>query len=136
MSDPASTNNDPNTMPTQASNLRFLVVLALLAPAAASAQKSDADWLDDCRSSDRPNRRDTREVFCEVRENRVRLASGSTVSVEGLRNGGISATGWGLDSLVVKTRIRTQARRSFGQSGWPFVGGSAQRRELPAVRGS
>ena len=110
MSDPASTNNDPNTMPTQASNLRFLVVLALLAPAAASAQKSDADWLDDCRSSDRPNRRDTREVFCEVRENRVRLASGSTVSVEGLRNGGISATGWGLDSLVVKTRIRAQAR--------------------------
>ncbi len=109
MSDPASTNNDTDTMPTQASTLRFLVILGLLAPAAASAQRtSDAEWLEDCRS-ERMDRRERREVFCEVRENRVRLASGNTVAVEGLRNGGITATGWDRDSLVVKTRIRAHA---------------------------
>jgi DUF4097 and DUF4098 domain-containing protein YvlB len=30
--------------------------------------------------------------------------------MEGLRNGGISATGWDVDSIVVRTRIRAQAR--------------------------
>jgi hypothetical protein len=30
--------------------------------------------------------------------------------MEGLRNGGISATGWDADSIVVRTRIRAQAR--------------------------
>jgi len=95
-------------MPTQASTLRFFVALALIAPAAASAQRSDADWLEDCRS-ERMDRRERREVFCEVRENRIRLSSGSTVAVEGLRNGGITAVGWDRDSLVVKTRIRAHA---------------------------
>ena len=108
MSDPASTNNDTDTMPTQASTLRILVTLALLAPAAASAQKSDAEWLEDCRA-DRGDRRDRREVFCEVREERVRMSSGSSIAVEGLRNGGIYASGWNRDSLVVKTRIRAHA---------------------------
>lgn len=93
-------------MPTCASILRILVVVAILAPGRASAQSTDAEWLEDCRD----NRSSRREVYCEVRENRMRLSSGGTVSIEGLRNGGIKATGWDRDSLVVKTRIRAQAR--------------------------
>ena len=37
-------------------------------------------------------------------------APGGTLSMEGLRNGGVSATGWDRDSVVVRTRIRAQAR--------------------------
>ncbi len=96
-------------MPTSNSILRALVVLAVLAPGRAMAQSSDAAWLENCRE-DRSGRRDERrEVHCEIRESRTRISSGSTVTVEGLRNGGIHATGWALDSLVVKTRIRAHA---------------------------
>ena len=110
MSDPASTINDTNTMPTSASILRTLAGIVLLAPAGAMAQRSsDAEWQENCRD-DRGDRYERREVFCEVRETRARISAGSSVSMEGLRNGGISATGWDRDSLVVRTRIRAQAR--------------------------
>lgn len=94
-------------MPTTNSILRALVVIAMLAPGRASAQRSDADWLDDCRRA-RSDRHERRETVCEVRELRVR-APGGTISIEGLRNGGVWATGWERDSLVVRTRIRAQA---------------------------
>jgi DUF4097 and DUF4098 domain-containing protein YvlB len=72
------------------------------------AQKDAGDWLDNCRSGhgDRSGRR---EVYCEVRETRVR-APGGTISMTGLRNGGVSVTGWDRDSLVISTRIRVTAR--------------------------
>lgn len=41
---------------------------------------------------------------------RVRAPSG-TISMDGLRNGGVSVTGWNHDSLVVRTRIQVSARR-------------------------
>ncbi|MEO8194343.1 MAG: DUF4097 family beta strand repeat-containing protein [Gemmatimonadales bacterium] len=72
------------------------------------AQKDDGDWMDDCRR-DGGDRWSRREVFCEVRETRVR-APGGTITMEGLRNGGVSVTGWDRDSLVVRTRIRATAR--------------------------
>lgn len=93
-------------MPTPKSILSALVVIALLGPGRAMAQRSDAEWLDDCR---RDRDRDRRENFCEVREVRMR-APGGTLSMEGLRNGGVSATGWDRDSIVVRTRIQAQAR--------------------------
>ncbi len=95
-------------MPKTTALFRFFIVVAAIIPGAASAQRSDSDWLRDCRE-DRSDRSDRRETFCEVRETRAR-ASGGTVSMEGLRNGGISATGWDVDSIVVRTRIRVQAR--------------------------
>ena len=70
------------------------------------AQRSDAEWLDECR---RDRDHDRRETYCEVREVRIR-ATGGTVSMEGLRNGGVSATGWDRDSIVIRTRIRAEAR--------------------------
>lgn len=95
-------------MQTSTSFIRALIVLAFLAPGRAFAQSSDAEWLENCRD-ERSGRHERREKFCEVRETRVR-ASGGTISMEGLRNGGISATGWDRDSIVVKTRLSVQAR--------------------------
>jgi len=98
-------------MPSLIRSTFALVVLAALVPVRpAAAQRDDAEWLDDCRSN--YNRGGyQREHFCEVRETRLRAPSG-TISMEGLRNGGISVTGWDRDSLVVRTRLRTQARSS------------------------
>jgi len=88
--------------------IRALVVLATLIPAGrVMAQRSDADWLDDCRG-DRSDRWGRREAFCEVREVRMRAPAG-TLSMEGLRNGGVQVTGWDRDSVVIRTRIRAQA---------------------------
>lgn len=96
-------------MPTTASFIRALIVAAaLIPPTRGMAQKSDSDWADDCRR-DGGDRYGRREAYCEVREMRVRAPSGP-ISMEGLRNGGVSVTGWNYDSLVVRTRIRVTAR--------------------------
>jgi DUF4097 and DUF4098 domain-containing protein YvlB len=88
--------------------LRALIVIAaLVPPTQAKAQDRDSDWLDDCRD-DRGDRRGRTEVYCEIHETRVK-APGGAVSMEGLRNGGVSVTGWDRDSLVIKTRIRVTA---------------------------
>lgn len=89
--------------------LKALVVLAaLIPPTRIMAQASDADWMDNCRS-DRGDRWNRRETFCEVRTANAR-PSGETVSMEGLRNGGVSVTGWTNNEIVVKIRIRAQGR--------------------------
>jgi len=86
--------------------LRALVILAALIPVRpAHAQRDDADWLAQC-NRDSWNRR---ENFCEVRQTRMR-APGGTITVDGLRNGGVTVIGADRDSLIVKTRIRAEAR--------------------------
>ena len=101
----------PQPAPTM-SNIKFVVcaliaVASMIPPVRAAAQSDDSDWLRQCRDNNRWN--DNRETHCEVREVRVR-ASGGRVTMEGLRNGGVSVTGWDRDSIVVKTRIRAEAR--------------------------
>lgn len=94
-------------MPEVKKVLRALIVVAsMIPPVRAAAQADDAEWLRRCRDN-RWN--DNRETHCEVRENRMR-APGGTVRMEGLRNGGVSVTGWNRDSIVVSTRIRAEAR--------------------------
>ena len=96
-------------MINKTSLLRALIVLAaLIPPTRAMAQRDDAEWMDDCKS-DRGDRWDRRETYCEVRTATAR-PSGETVSMEGLRNGGVYVTGWDRGEIVVKTRIRAQAR--------------------------
>ena len=86
--------------------LRCLVIFAALIPARpAHAQRDDAEWLAQC-NSDHWGRR---ERFCEIRQTRIR-APGGTITVDGLRNGGVSVIGADRDSLIVKTRIRAEAR--------------------------
>jgi DUF4097 and DUF4098 domain-containing protein YvlB len=95
-------------MPTRKLILRALVVAAaLISPAPAVAQRTDSDWLEECRNDD-GDRRGRREVYCEVKQTGAR-APGGTISMEGLRNGGVSVTGWDRDSLFIRTRIRVTA---------------------------
>jgi Putative adhesin len=94
-------------MPNSTRYLRLLVILAAFIPVhRASAQRDDADWLAQCKSD---GRFDGREKFCEVREVRM-AAPGGTITVDGLRNGGVSVYGASRDSLIVKTRLQVQAR--------------------------
>ena len=94
-------------MPNAKLLVRALIVLAAITPAIpAEGQSDDAEWIRQCRDN-RWN--DRRATHCEVREMRVR-APGGTVRMEGLRNGGVSVTGWDRDSIAVTTRIRAQAR--------------------------
>jgi DUF4097 and DUF4098 domain-containing protein YvlB len=96
-------------MSNSRSIIRALVlVAALIAPGKVFAQRSDADWLEDCRNDD-GDRHGRTEVFCDVRTTGVKSPSRS-IAMEGLRNGGVSVTGWTRDSMVVRTRIRVTAR--------------------------
>jgi hypothetical protein len=88
--------------------LKTLVVIAsLIPPGKAMAQRTDAEWLEDCRY-DRGDRRGRTEVYCEVKTTGVRNPA-SSISMEGLRNGGVSVSGWTRDSMAVRTRIRVTA---------------------------
>ena len=85
----------------------FLVVAALIPSTRVMAQQSDADWMESCQN-DRGDwgRRDS--IYCEVRTTTARPSG--DVSMEGLRNGGVSVTGWDRNEIVVKTRIRAKGR--------------------------
>lgn len=72
------------------------------------AQRDDSDWLDDCRS-DRSDRWERRETFCEIRQTGTRNP-GANITMDGLRNGGVIVMGWDRDSMSIRTRIRVQAR--------------------------
>jgi DUF4097 and DUF4098 domain-containing protein YvlB len=96
-------------MTKKRSLLSALVVLAALIPSTRMmAQQSDADWMDNCQS-DRGDwgRRDS--IYCEIRTTTAH-PTGGTVSMEGLRNGGVSVTGSSSNEIVVKTRIRAKGR--------------------------
>ena len=86
---------------------------ALIALLAAGAQRlhaqdrtpeqSSAEWLRDCRGSDRDNQ----AVHCEVRSST--LAAVRELSVNARPNGGISVTGWDRPEIRVEARIQTRA---------------------------
>lgn len=109
MSYPAKTTTKWTTAMNAKSIIRALVVIAaLIPPGRAMAQQSDEDWLDNCRRGD-GDRYSRREVYCEVRQDKGRAGDG-TISLEGLRNGGISVTGASTGDITVKTRIRATGR--------------------------
>lgn len=96
-------------MSMSTSFLRAIVVVAvLIAPGKAIAQRSDSDFLSDCRNDDGDGYR-RREVACEVTSTGVRNPS-QNITMEGLRNGGVEVTGWDRDSMAIRTRIRVTAR--------------------------
>lgn len=95
-------------MPNTNSLLKALIVVASIFPVGtAAAQKNDADWIDDCHN-DR-DRHGRREAYCSVTESGVRNPGGN-ISMDGLRNGGVTVTGWDRDSMAIRTRIRVTAR--------------------------
>ena len=99
-------------MSRYANILRLLVIFAALVPhVRASAQRgsprqSDAEWLASC---DYDYSRDDRERFCEVRHTQAPAPRG-TLTVDGLRNGGVSVIGADAGNLTITTRIQAQAR--------------------------
>ena len=68
----------------------------------AIAQKSDADWLAQCKEQDSSQFR-----FCEVRP--VTLPAGGTLHVNARPNGGVQVTGWDQSTVAGSARIQVQA---------------------------
>lgn len=95
-------------MPNTRTFLRALIVAVSLIPTGkAMAQRDDSDWLDDCRrDSDRYGRR---EAYCEIQQTGAKNP-GSSITMDGLRNGGVTVVGWDRDSMAIRTRIRVNAR--------------------------
>ena len=108
MSYPATTFNRTTAMNAKSIIRTLVVVASLIPPVRAMAQTSDEDWLDNCRNN-RGDRYGRREVYCEIRNDKARASSGP-ISLEGLRNGGISVTGANTSDITVKTRIRATGR--------------------------
>lgn len=73
-----------------------------LAAAPAYAQKSDADWLAQCKEQ-----RDGKFRHCEVRP--VALAAGGLLHVDARPNGGVHVTGWDQAKVAGSARIQVQA---------------------------
>ena len=117
-----------------------LVVFAAIIPGTkAKAQRDDAEWLANCRESSRYDRYDRRERYCEIRTDRMR-APGGTITVDGLRNGGVTVYGSSPDSLIVKTRLQVEARsmteaRNIAQQVRTVVRGSRIQAEGPGTHG-
>jgi hypothetical protein len=127
-------------MSRYANILRLLVVFAALVPAVrASAQRgsprqSDAEWLASCEYD--YNRGDDRERFCEVRNTEAPAPKG-TLTVDGMRNGGVSVIGADANKLTITTRIQAQARtkaeaREIARQVRTVVSGSTIRAEGPS----
>lgn len=79
-----------------------LSLFALPAPA-----QEDGDWVSRCYRSNRDNRNNDREVFCEERE--TRLGSRDELRVDGRQNGGVSVRAWDGRDILVRARIQTYA---------------------------
>jgi hypothetical protein len=77
---------------------------SLIALSPAAAQESPEEWLERCR---RDGDRD-RAVHCEVRE--TTLPATGDLAVNARPNGGITVEGWDRDEILVRARVRTQAR--------------------------
>lgn len=98
-----------NRLPTRTNSL--LPALALLALTAAAstpahAQRSDAEWLDQCRNQ-RWSSRDDGDRFCDVRT--TTLGALRAVSVDGRENGAVAVRGWDGNEVRVSARIQTHA---------------------------
>lgn len=86
----------------------LLALLIMLAPAVASAQRDDSEWLDNCR---RNRWNSERNNYCEVRVAGFRLG-GRTLDVDARESGGISVHAWDRDSVEVHERIQASGYSS------------------------
>jgi DUF4097 and DUF4098 domain-containing protein YvlB len=77
-----------------------------LAASAAFAQGDNARYSLSCRNQD--NYSSDRARHCEIKEQTL-TATGGTLNVDGMQNGGISVKGWERNEILVRYRIQTQA---------------------------
>jgi hypothetical protein len=80
--------------------------LLALAPAAALAQQSDEDWLEDCQDE---SDRGRLVAFCEVRVADATVGGGP-LRVEPGANGGVAIVGWEQSRVEVHARVVARAR--------------------------
>jgi DUF4097 and DUF4098 domain-containing protein YvlB len=78
-----------------------------LAASAGFAQGGNSRYSLACRDQDN-NYNDARARHCEVKEQTL-AATGGTINVDGMQNGGISVKGWERNETLVRYRIQTQA---------------------------
>jgi DUF4097 and DUF4098 domain-containing protein YvlB len=80
----------------------MMVAGCWLAGSAALAQKSDADWLAQCKEQN-----DGQFRHCEVRP--VKMATGGQLRIDVRPNGGAQVTGWDQSAVEGSARIQVQA---------------------------
>jgi len=85
----------------------LLAAAVLVVPTMLSAQKSDDEWLQDCRES--WGDRYVRARHCEIRETGLK-ATRQTLTVDPGMNGGVEIVGWDDDSIAITARIQVSAR--------------------------
>lgn len=86
-----------------------LICAALcLAASAGFAQADNSRYSLTCRDQDNYNDDNSRARHCEVKEQTL-PATGGTLNVDGMQNGGISVKGWERNDILVRYRIQTQA---------------------------
>lgn len=79
-----------------------------LAASAGFAQADNSRYSLTCRNQDNYNDDDSRARHCEVKEQTL-SATGGTLNVDGMQNGGIHVKGWERNDILVRYRIQTQA---------------------------
>lgn len=82
------------------------MVLGLVA-SAAFAQASNSRYSLACRDQDNFGD-DAQTGHCEVKE-QILQATGGTLNVDGMKNGGISVKGWERNEILVRYRLQTHA---------------------------
>jgi DUF4097 and DUF4098 domain-containing protein YvlB len=86
----------------------FIFAALCLTAAAAFAQADNTRY--SLRCNDRDNSYDdARARHCEVKEQTL-AATGGTINVDGMLNGGVSIKGWERNDILVRYRIQTQAQ--------------------------
>ena len=94
------------TVTTRTTLSTAAALLAVLAAVPAHAQRTDAEWLENCRENGgRWN--GNRAQFCEVRPSTLR--AGGALTVDGGQNGGASVRGWDGGDIRVSARIQAHA---------------------------
>ena len=84
----------------------------LVSPAAGAAQRSDEEWLRDCRERERGEL----VRFCEVRVERVQPGGGA-IRVDPGANGGVAVEGWDRNEIEVHARIEARAEPEAAARG-------------------
>lgn len=93
-------------IPTRTILSTAAALVAMLAALPAHAQRSDAEWLENCRENGgRWN--GSRAQFCEVRPSTLR--AGGALTVDGGENGGAAVRGGEGGEIRVSARIQAQA---------------------------
>jgi DUF4097 and DUF4098 domain-containing protein YvlB len=86
----------------------LLCVALGLAASAAFAQTNNSRYSLACRDEDNYSNDDSRARHCQIKEQTL-PATGGTLNVDGMKNGGISVKGWERNEILLRYRLQTHA---------------------------